>query len=88
MIGMEILKPKMVVVISILLTSIRIRGRKLFKHPKGIYTYQITSLVKTIEKVYCLKDRRKLTGSLQKRFCSLEESIRPMHQKHSSRIPS
>ena len=63
MIGMEILKPKMVVVISILLTSIRIRGRELLKIPQSMYI-RFTSVVnKTNNKKVASYENEKLTGS-------------------------
>lgn len=31
---------------------------------------------------------RNLTGFLKRHFCSLQESIGPLHQKHSNQTPS
>lgn len=102
-IGIDILKPKTVVVMSILLTSIRIRGRNLYLIITVISkNFKIdTFLMNKIHKInrenkikFCIlylniehKDEN-LTEFLRKHFCFLPESIRPLLLMHSSQTPS
>ena len=60
MIGMEILKPKTVVVISILLTSIRILGRKLSKtfHKVSYISNHISCETSNKKVKYYLKEKK------------------------------
>lgn len=97
MMGIDILNPRTVVAMSILLTSMRIRGRNLY-FSEVIYFRGNGQLSGNLKNIYIANtynfigyengEARKLTGFLRRHFYSRAKSIGPLHPMHSNRIPS
>lgn len=96
MIGMDILKPKTVVVKSILLTSIRIRGRNLCVYLSICFTISVLACIMKYQRNiinhygfvinYCKNIN--LTKFWKRHFCSLAVSTDPLHQMRSNQTHS
>lgn len=88
MIGMEMLNPKTLVLTSISLTSLRIRGLNLFFFNIWKRKSNIPQYLNTIYKEERKEHMGSLTESWRRRYDSPEESTDPLHQMHSNHKPS